>query len=201
MGSSTRLSCERHAYIYILIEQAGAAAIYIVHSFDRIDGLIGSSFHLKSCPSTWVAPFSSLNKFSICEGSEATRWSRLPAKTAVVWKWGLTLWGQEEMKRSAGLMRLCIPAEWLLAVLFLREKRKQTYISWAQHLSLINNRVSVFKENNQMVKPYKRLQSQGQGHVQVAYLCSKFNDYGLLSCREHATLICLTLNEGQGQYS
>ena len=46
-----------------------------------------------------------------------------------------------------------------------------------------------------MDKPYKRLQSQGQGQVKnikkKAYRCSQFNAYCLLSCRGHATLIFL----------
>ena len=42
--------------------------------------------------------------------------------------------------------------------------------------------------------PYKRLQGQGLGHVKIkTYCCNKFNADCLLSCREHATLICLPL--------
>ena len=59
---------------------------------------------------------------------------------------------------------------------------------------------------NEMVKPYQRLQSQG--YVKMAYRCSKLNAYFLLSCREHATLICfclcrptVTLHQGQGPRS
>ena len=55
---------------------------------------------------------------------------------------------------------------------------------------------------NQVLKPYERFQSQG--HVKMAYRCSKFNAYCLLSCRDNSTLIfCLcqptvTLHQGQG---
>ena len=50
-----------------------------------------------------------------------------------------------------------------------------------------------FENKNKLDKPYKRVQSQGQGHVKIAYRCRTFNAYCLLSCREHATLICLHL--------
>ena len=42
-------------------------------------------------------------------------------------------------------------------------------------------------KKNKMDKAYKHLQSQG--HIKMAYHCSKFNAYCLLTCREHATLI------------
>ena len=49
---------------------------------------------------------------------------------------------------------------------------------------------------DKMVKPYKRLRSQSHVNKEKekkAYRCSKFNAYCLLSCREHATLIVLSL--------
>ena len=50
-------------------------------------------------------------------------------------------------------------------------------------------------DENKVGKQYKRLPSQGQGHVKKkkAYTCRNFSEYCLLCYREHATLILLHL--------
>ena len=73
------------------------------------------------------------------------------------------------------------------------------------------------KIENNLDKPYKILQSQRLSHVKMAYSCSKFNaDCCLVAeSMQHwffpfafwnnqifiIFMICVTLNEGQGQYN
>ena len=84
-----------------------------------------------------------------------------------------------------------------------------SWLFWLDLLLSLHHKISnsdciLEKGKKNVDKPYKHLQSHVQGHIKMAYRCSKFNAYCLLNCQEQAMLvfsICrrtVTCHQGQG---